>query len=84
MAKGVRAGFKSLLEEVKLNIGSDAVARVAEGKTTSGNIVCPVVKLAPSILRPIYPTFCNPCGLFLTVNPHVSSNYVSFIVALNR
>ena len=32
---------------VKLNFGSDAVARLAEVETASGNLICPVVKLTP-------------------------------------
>ena len=39
-------GYYPLARVVKLNFGSDAVARSAEVKTTSGNLVRPVVKLA--------------------------------------
>ena len=45
---------------VKLNFGSDAVARSAEVKTTSGNLVRPVVKLAPVLPPPIYLIYRNP------------------------
>ena len=44
-------GYYPLARVVKLNFGSDAVARSAEVKTTSGNLVRPVVKLAP-VLHP--------------------------------
>ena len=45
-------GYYPLARVVKLNFGSDAVARSAEVKTTSGNLVRPVVKLAPVLPFP--------------------------------
>ena len=45
-------GYYPLARVVKLNFGSDAVARSAEVKTTSGNLVRPVVKLAPVLPPP--------------------------------
>ena len=48
-------GYYPLARVVKLNFGSDAVARSAEVKTTSGNLVRPVVKLAPVLPPPDLP-----------------------------
>ena len=48
-------GYYPLARVVKLNFGSDAVARSAEVKTTSGNLVRPVVKLAPVLPSPDLP-----------------------------
>ena len=45
-------GYYPLARVVKLNFGSDAVARSAEVKTTSGNFVRLVVKLAPVLPSP--------------------------------
>ena len=44
-------GYYPLARVVKLHFGNDAVARSAEVKTTSRNLVRPVVKLAP-VLHP--------------------------------
>ena len=48
-------GYYLLARVVKLNFGSDAIARSAEVKTTSGNLVRPVVKLAPVLPPPDLP-----------------------------
>ena len=48
-------GYYPLARVVKLNFGSDAVARSAEVRTTSGNLVRPVVKLAPILPSPDVP-----------------------------
>ena len=48
-------GYYPLARIVKLHFGSDAVARSAEVRTTSGNLVRPVVKLGPVLPSP-YPT----------------------------
>ena len=45
-------GYYPLARVIKLHFGSDAVARSAEVKTTSGNLVRPVVKLAPVLPSP--------------------------------
>ena len=42
-------GYYPLARVVKLNFGCDVVARSVEVKTTSGNLICPVVKLAPTL-----------------------------------
>ena len=44
--------YYPLARVIKLHFGSDAVARSAEVKTTSGNLVRPVVKLAPVLPSP--------------------------------
>ena len=48
-------GYYPLARVVKLNFGSDAVARSTEVRTTSGNLVRPVVKLAPVLPSPDLP-----------------------------
>ena len=48
-------GYYPLARVVKLNFGSDAVARSAEVRTRSGNLVRPVVKLAPVLPSPDLP-----------------------------
>ena len=48
-------GYYPLARVVKLNFGSDAVVRSAEVKTMSGNLVRPVVKLAPVLPPPDLP-----------------------------
>ena len=45
-------GYYPLARVIKLHFGSDAVARSAEVKTTSGNLVRPAVKLAPVLPSP--------------------------------
>ena len=45
-------GYYPLERVVKLHFGSDAVARSAEVRTKSGNLVRPVVKLAPVLFPP--------------------------------
>ena len=48
-------GFYPLARVIKLNFGSDAIAHSAEVKTTSGNLVRPVVKFAPVLPSPNLP-----------------------------
>ena len=48
-------GHYLLARVVKLNYGTDAVARSAELKTATGNLVRPVVKLAPVLPSPDSP-----------------------------
>ena len=45
-------GHYPLARVVKLNYGTDSVARSAELKTATGNIVRPIVKLAPVLPPP--------------------------------
>ena len=45
-------GHYPLARVVKLNFGTDAVARSAEVRTASGNLVRPVIKLAPVLPLP--------------------------------
>ena len=45
-------GYYPLARVVKLNFGTDAVARSAEVRTASGNLVRPVIKLAPVLPHP--------------------------------
>ena len=45
-------GYYPLARVVKLNFGTDAVARSAEVRTASGNLVRPVIKLAPVLPLP--------------------------------
>ena len=52
-------GHYPLARVVKLNYGTDAVARSAELKTATGNLVRPVVKLAPVPPTPIPPILLN-------------------------
>ena len=43
-------GYYRLARVVKLNFGSNAVARSTEVRTASGNLIRPIVKLAPVLL----------------------------------
>ena len=45
-------GLYPLARVVKLNFGTDAVARSAEVRTASGNLVRPVIKFAPVLALP--------------------------------
>ena len=71
-------GYYPLARVVKLHFGSDAIAQIAEVKTTSGNR--PVVKLAPVILSPILLIYRNPQYLcFNPVNQYVSSKHMYYV-----
>ena len=50
-------GYYPLVRVVKLIFGSDAVARSAEVKTSTGCLVRPVVKLCPVLPAPDPETF---------------------------
>ena len=51
---------------VKLNFVSDTVARSAEVRTASGNLICPFVKLARILAFPIRLRVCfHKCLIFL-------------------
>ena len=56
-------GHYPLARVVKLNNGTDSVARSAELQTATGNLVRPIFKLAPVLPPPIFPILSKLHGL---------------------